>query len=99
MVVAIANRLYEVSPRAWLDLLAVARAEEVTLLALVYSRLREVRDAAARVAFERQTTIAEVAREWRALTRRRQTFATFAATQRNDTSDTQIARAAVEVES
>lgn len=71
-VIAIANKLWDRSPRAWSELLIVARRENVTLLALVYRRLRDVRDAAARVAFERQTTIAEVAREWLALTRRTQ---------------------------
>ncbi len=62
-VVTIANRLFEVDEVAWRVMLARAHRLDVTLLALIYHRLREVRDDVARQAFSEQRSIAEVARE------------------------------------
>lgn len=62
-VVAISNRLFEVDEVAWRVMLARAHRLDITLLALIYHRLREVRDDVARQAFSEQRTIADVARE------------------------------------
>jgi len=51
-VVAISNRLFERNPATWRRWLAFAESRGVTLLALIYVALRELRDAAARAAFE-----------------------------------------------
>lgn len=51
-VVEISNRLYQRHNRAWIVLLNRAQREGITLLALLYTRIRALRDAGARKAFE-----------------------------------------------
>jgi hypothetical protein len=69
-VVAIANRLFERDEVAWRVMLARAHRLDITLLALIYHRLRDVRDAVAREAFTAQEDFGVVAWERRQAIRR-----------------------------
>lgn len=62
---AISNLWFARHPEAWRRLLAVANTLDVPLLALIYQRLRELQDAAAREAFTRQEDFTVVTWEWR----------------------------------
>ena len=64
-VVAISNRLFERNPATWRRWLAFAESRGVTLLALIYVALRELRDAAARAAFETGEDFSVITWEWR----------------------------------
>lgn len=59
----------EENPPAWFRLVDAARAHDYTLLEVIEDRYRLIREAAARAAFERQTTVAAVAQEWAAALR------------------------------
>lgn len=61
----ISNLWFAHYPDEWRRMLAVANALDVPLLALIYQRLRELRDAAARDAFTRQADFGVVTWEWR----------------------------------
>ena len=62
---AISNIWHARYPAQWRRMLAIANLLDVPLLALVYQRLRELQDATAREAFERQEDAGVVAWEWR----------------------------------
>ncbi len=64
-IAAISNRWFARYPAQWRRMLAIANLLDVPLLALVYARLRDLRDATARDAFERQEDFGVVAWEWR----------------------------------
>lgn len=54
-------------PARWARLQAVANLLDVPLFSLIYQRLRELQDAAAREAFERKEDFTVVTWEWREL--------------------------------
>jgi len=64
-VVAISNRLFERNEAVWRRWLAFAESRGVTLLALIYVALRELRDAAARATFETGEDFSVITWKWR----------------------------------
>jgi hypothetical protein len=64
-VIWIADTLWNDGQAAWRELLRVSRLSDCTILALVYSRLRELRDDIAREAFTRQVPFGQVVAERR----------------------------------
>jgi len=64
-VVAISNRMFDRHPAVWRRWLAFAESRGVTLLALIYVAVRELRDAAARAAFETGEDFSVITWKWR----------------------------------
>jgi len=64
-VVAIANRLYDRNPAVWRRWLAFADSRGMTLLALIYVALRELRDAASLASRQTGERFSVVTWEWR----------------------------------
>jgi hypothetical protein len=62
---AISNFWHARYPAQWRRMLAVANLLDVPLLSLIYARLRELQDGAAREAFTRQEDFSVITWEWR----------------------------------